>query len=313
MVKRESKDIFIRQNEDDMLDHLKAQRFVYSSAKKYAIAIFLCLTFSPLVINIIISYFVKCEELISLLFFVILILFGLGQFFRCKLKKDKFLAACIQQKFDIYVFNMQEILQKDIKFKTHLKESISNAVRKYKNNGENNFRDWYPKKYSNLPYEQAVFYCQKVNFNWTLKLKHKYCFTLIVFLIITTIIIIINAIMNCSSVNNLILISVTLLPLVSNFSDSYQKLTKDIQILEEILEKIEQTEMEFGSLNNEKLREITEELQEKIFLYRQKAYLIPNWFYKFHKKNFQITEDDSAKEISNQYKPKTKGKNYGKI
>jgi len=311
MAERKSKDIYIRQNEDDMLNLLKAQRLVYSSAKWHIIFLFLCFVFLPLSINIIIPYLPQNSNiLMPLLSSAILVLFVLGHFFRSRLKEKKVLATYIQQKFDTYVFDMQEVYQKYIKFKTHLKENIRNAVRKYENVEEANLENWYS-DYSNLPYEHAVFYCQKENFNWSLKLSNKYRYVLKMFFMLVILIIIINAIINLSSVNHLILILTTLLPLFSHFYDSYQKITKDIQSLRDIVREIEQTEMKLDSLNNEKLNEITKELQEKIFLHRQKAYLIPNPFYRFLRNHFQITEDDSAKDINSQHKPKKK--QYQKI
>jgi len=308
MIKKDSKEIYTRQNEAEMLDLLKAQHFTYSSAKNYAIILFLFLTFFPLVINIITTNFINNETLRSLLYFIILILFVLGLVIRYKLKKKKVLAAYIQQSFDIYVFNMKETYFQ----KTSITEAIIKARQKYQRINEEEFKNWYS-DYSDLPYERAIFYCQKGNYNWTLKLSRKYLITLIITFIVILTIGIINSIVNHSLLSPVFLTLFTLLPIISSFVDSCQKLAKDIQVLKEILSEIEQVEKELDKIDDKKLSEITEELQAKIFLYRQKAYLIPDWFNALNKKDFQNIENEMAKETSKQYKSKLKGSSNEKI
>jgi len=305
------KEIYTRQNEEDMLNLLKAQRAVYSSAKKYAIAIFLCLAFSPLIINTIISYSVEAVEDIEFMSkasLVILISFGVGQFFRYRLKERKFLAACIQQKRDNYIFNTPDICKEHIKLNTHLIDDINNAIRKYKNKKMVKIEYW-NSNFSNLPFEQAIFRCQKESVKWSLKQGKKYLTVLIIAVMLILAIIVVNVIKGHDSLGRTLLFFATLMPLISYFSDSCQKLIKDIFLLTEIFRKTEQIEVDINDFDAEKLKEFTRKRQEEIFLYRQKAYLIPDWFYWRLRDSLQNSTDDSAKEINSQYKSKKRREN----
>jgi hypothetical protein len=310
MDKRESKDIYIRQNEKGMLNHLKAQRFVYLSAKKWITALFFCLILLPFTINIIIN-FVTNDIVISLLCLLSFILFCLGQLIRHIFKKKKFLAAGIQQRFDLYVLDLQDNCRKYIMHKMPNREDVIKALQKYKNKNDKKFLDWYS-DYSKIPYEQTVFHCQKQNMKWTIKLKKGYIILLSVFFAMVLAGLIINSIINRDLLGRFILISLTLLPLFSYFVGGWQKLYKDIVAQKEIFILMQQTEKELNKLSEKKLNEIIEELQVEIYLYRQKAYIVPEWFYNITKKYFQRIENEIAKEISDQYQPKTKGTRNGK-
>ena len=291
-----------------MINFLKAQHFVYASAKKWIAPLFFCMILWPLVINIV-TNFVKNDVFLGLLIVATFIFTGLGYVIRYIYKKKKLLAAGIQQKFDLYVLDIKETCGKYLKQKMPQRECVIKAVKKYESKEDNLFLNWYS-DYSKLPFEQAVFFCQKENLNWTLKLKKVYLIFLICFFTVIFIGIVINSILSSDLLIKFVLILFTLFPLILSFAEGLRKIIKDISCQQEIQEKIKQIETELNKLNGKALNDLSEKLQAEIYMYRQKSYMVPEWFYKITRKKYQNTEDEIAREISEEYKPK--GKRKGK-
>lgn len=107
--------------------------------------------------------------------------------------------------------------------------------------------------------------------------------------------IIINAILQRMEISSLILVISSIFPLFSYFISSFKKLSADITAWEKLYSHIEKIENEIKC--EKEICDEIEELQVEIFSYRQKAYLIPNWFYKMHRKKLQDFEDSYAKMI----------------
>ena len=89
----------------------------------------------------------------------------------------------------------------------------------------------------------------------------------------------------------------SILPLSSYFYNGLKKLSKNIKSQENLYSHIEVIERDLK--NQKAILDEIEELQVEIFEYRKKAYLIPDWFYKFYRNKFQTQEDLYAKHISN--------------
>ena len=306
MNKRESKDIFIRQNEKYPQSCIRTWQYVYRSAKNWVVALFACLVVLPIVVNIVLN-FITNEIAIGVLFVVSFVLLIVGQIIRHIFKQKKFLAAGIQQRFDVHVFDLDNTCRKYLVQKLPSSSLVIAATKKYENKKVKNLENWYS-DYSKLPYEQAVFYCQKENINWTVKLKKAYIIFLAVSLSVLVVGVVINSIVNRDSVFHLLLTLSTLLPLISYFTGGFQKLFNDIKRQREILEKMEQTEKDLNKLSTKQLNDIVEEIQVEIYIYRQKAYMVPEWFYWATRKRFQGVEDETARTASENYKPKDRRK-----
>ena len=163
---------------------------------------------------------------------------------------------------------------------------------KYKDRSNENYKNWYS-DFSSLPYEQAVYQCQKQNIRWDISVRKKYLILLIVIASFLALVVILNAIIQRCEVLSLITILSSIFPIFSYFFNSFKKLTSDISAQKDLYKHIEKIEEKITT-ENEIWNEV-EELQVEIFSYRKKAYLIPDWFHCIFKKDLQESENEFAK------------------
>lgn len=290
----ESKEIFNRQNLPGMISAQKTASYCYLKGKKLAIVLACFLIVLPVIINIVLQL-VNNIVLSSLLIVLSLIDFAIGEIIKKQLAKEKFNGAGMQQYFDEFVFNLKNSSKKYLAPKKLSLEERSKLIKKYEDKDNSPYYDWYS-DYSELPYEQAVYNCQKENIRWDISIRKKYRGFLIILASLATIIITISAILQRMNVLSLVAIIVSIAPLLSYFYSGFKKLNKDITSQQQLYDVIGSIE---GKLKTKKkIWDEIEELQVEIFDYRKKAYLIPNWFYKLYRKKMQTDEDRLAKEIS---------------
>lgn len=291
----ESKEIFNRQNLPGMISAQKTASYCYLKGKKLAVVLACFLIILPIVINFVLQL-VNNIVLSSILIVFSAIDFVIGEIIKKQLNKEKFNGASMQQYFDEFVFKLKNSSKKYLAPKKLSLEDRSKLIRKYEDKDNSPYYSWYS-DYSALPYEQAVYNCQKENIRWDISIRKKYRVFLIIIASLVAILITLSAILQRMNILSLIAIIVSIAPLFSYFYNGFKKLNKDIASQQQLYGIIESIE---GKLKNKKkIWDEIEELQVEIFDYRKKAYLIPNWFYKLFRKNMQIDEDKLAEEISN--------------
>ena len=163
MAKKQN-DIFKRQNEKEMQELIVTQHFTYSNAKVWSTILLFVLVVVPILINIAL-YFNTPDIVTGILAFVSLVLLGIGELIRAYILNQKRLAAMIQQKFDIYVFNINAQCGID-------ENLIAEQVEKYKTKDWNRKKNWY-QGYEDMAKNKAIFYCQKENIDWTGNINKK--------------------------------------------------------------------------------------------------------------------------------------------
>lgn len=293
-MSRDSKSIYLRQNERGMIDAQKVASHCYSLGKRLTIFLALILILFPVGVNIFVLFIdnATVNAILSVLSFVLLVI---AEIIRWQIKKAKFNGAEMQQYFDEYVFSLNNTCKKYLPPSKRLTlTERSKLYNKYKDKSAGPYRNWYA-DYSALPYEQAVYQCQKENIGWDLSIRKKYRIFLMIVVALLGLLIIINAILQRMEISSLILVISSIFPLFSYFISSFKKLSADITAWEKLYSHIEKIENEIKC--EKEICDEIEELQVEIFSYRQKAYLIPNWFYKMHRKKLQDFEDSYAKMI----------------
>lgn len=290
----ESKEIFNRQNLPGMISAQKTASFCYTKGKHLAAILAALLIFIPIAINISIQ-FITNDVISSILIVTSLLDFILGEIIKRQLNKAKFNGAGMQQYFDEFVFNLKNSSKKYLAPKKLSFEERLKLIRKFEDKDNSPFYNWYS-DYSALPYEQAVYNCQKENIRWDISIRKKYRVFLILLASFTAILIVISSILQRMNILSLIAIIFSIAPLLSYFYSGFLKLNKDIASQKQLYDTIVTIEGKLKS--KKKIWDEIEELQVEIFFYRKKAYLIPNWFYKLFRKNMQSDEDNLAIEIS---------------
>lgn len=283
--------ILKRQNEEKSIMMLAAQRQLYENAKfKNNIYSFILLV-GPVLFTIVSTYFFQLKNLITCFNYLMLIIFGLlGIFIEKSIEKDKKLAAFIQQKFDLYIYNMpwnKRIYGED-RDVTH--EIVLYSKKILKNQSKKNkLSNWYTVGSSCKNSTESILSCQKENCNWDIELRKRFRFSSVVIGVILITIIFIISIFNNDSVYNLISKLFLILPILGWIFKTVFSLNENINSLIEVDTKL--------NTNTQKTFEDLEDIQNVIYKHRQAAYLIPDILYNFFRKEDEDTAYKRA-EIS---------------
>ncbi|WP_075167552.1 S-4TM family putative pore-forming effector [Acinetobacter indicus] len=165
--------ILYKQNLDDNLRLLAAQRQSYNEAKfyrsSYRILVFVPFLISFLVIN---SYIDATDQYSVIRFLIDLLVLLVGGFLMNKSSLYQVLGANIQQKFDTNIFGLP--------FEWKIKQDITEIERLYckhkKDENIERLRNWYNDEIQNLAYPKDVLAAQKQNLFWTDSVRKDYIF-----------------------------------------------------------------------------------------------------------------------------------------
>lgn len=284
MAKKQN-EIFKRQNEPEMQQLLVTQHFTYTNAKRWVAVLFCVLVILPVIINIAL-FFSLPNIAVGILSFLSFILLALGELIREHISNQKKLAAMLQQKFDIYVFDMDTNCGID-------ENLIVQQIEKYKNKDWKRKENWY-QNYESLDKYKVIFYCQRENIDWTGNISKKFCNFLIIVITFLFISFIVNLIINNSSIIKILSIAITALPLLSYGFSSYKKIKRDNNELLEIDKFAKEINRRIEEINEDDLSNSVNILQTMIYKFRQSKYLIPDWFESKYHKHLQAVEARKA-------------------
>lgn len=267
------------QNSKEILKALFAQRYLYSRAKKYELAIFILIILNCLIANLCIAYIEEKYVLICAMFILIV------SVILEKIKEKDFeKAAEIQEYIDrkIYGFDIKkhridkysiDELEHIIKFlnlrhkkRAELQQNFSGDSK------EHGVRDWYVGINRNMTKKVAIYKCQIQNTGWDKSNNDTYKKIKILFAV--AILVLIAWAFKVSWYSFLIAI---LEPIVSiiNFSiksKDFEDISKEIKTLE--------NRINIDNINVEDL----EYIQDKIFERRKLGYAVPDFIDKIKSK-----------------------------
>ena len=286
-----SNDINIKQNTEEILLYLFAQKKLYSLSKRTLNIIFL--------VNII-FYILGLSNIIqgSNYFKAIYVIWGIFFYILYDRVSDKIsIAATMQELIDrkLYGFDTYAPFLKEAKLHQTALELKSKFPQEFieqtsRNGKQNGVRDWYS-DVSGVPIEKAIILCQIENSEWETQLRKKFQKLNVLFFVFLLFVYII--VFWDKSVETLI---VKLYPILTIVSDrlsyiyknyKYIKTSKDINdCLYHLYENIEEFTKE-AIINKAK------EIQNCIYERRKNFAPIPNIFYRLNKKKYQ--------SFSNQY------------
>ncbi len=276
--------IFVNQNKPDQQQLIVTQHYVYKNAKRFTFFLLILSVFIPIVFNITLIW-IKNEMITTIFSFVSICLVISSEIIRAFISEKKSTAAQIQQKFDIDVYELDNMYCLN-------DEKVYIAVDKYKNKNLKRKKNWYH-DYSKLDKNIAIFYCQKENIDWTNNLTTKYIKFLIFVVGIMFVVITLNFIIADNSMSDIIALFIIALPLLTYCFSGCVKVHNDNKSLNEIKEyanKIEVLIEENGTVDIKMVKN----LQWMIFYYRKNKHLIPDWFDKVFYKNIASVEKSKA-------------------
>ena len=265
-----------RQNEENSILMLAAQRQVYSEAKKSGKVV--------VGLSVILPFFLACikkfvEEntlLNTIVYMLPLISMVVGIILEKKIKKEKEMAAFIQQKFDIYVYQMpwnKRLFGVD----KNVNPTIVEKSDKYlsKDGARQELENWYTPSVDGFPINKGILECQKENFYWDFGLRKRYKITSISVIGILSIIILGIGIVQDEKLSVLMCRMAFIFPLIQWLNGIVKALNSDINRLEELNNKLYSLE--------EKEMEDLQYIQKDIFEHRKSCSSIPNFFYHIFK------------------------------
>lgn len=278
-----SNGIRFRQNEEQSIEMLAAQRKLYDDAKAVDWISTAFSVWVPFILSILLI-FVSQNSPLEVVFCIVSILsMIISLVVDSFIKKRKDLAASIQQKFDIYVYQMpwnERLFGKNKNLNhaiaEHSKSMMSKADEK------NALYDWYTPMVDEKANNEGILACQRENQWWDVGIRKRYrCACICGMIILVTVVFGMGIIRNEETLKLLWRLAFVV-PMFQWLIDTVKQLNEDIDNLKELDEMIND--------ETSKSMEDLQDIQAKIYEHRKGCFAIPNFFYNIFKDN----DEDNA-------------------
>lgn len=273
-----SNGIASRQNEDNSIAMLAAQRQLYRDAKKCNTVLVALSVWIPFALSVILLFIPENTEwrYASYILSIVSMVFGFA--IDKYIEQKKQLAAFIQQKFDVYVYEMpwdKRIFGRDKnvdhEIATHSKKILNNQQE------QKQLKDWYTPGVDKKNAIDGILACQRENLGWDVGLRKRFKFVSITLIIILFAAIFVMGLWKNERIIELLWRVAFITPMLKWLLDTIKKLNKDISTLQELDNDIN---------NNEtKTMEDLQDIQKVIFQHRKGCYAIPECIYNMFKDN----------------------------
>lgn len=266
-----------RQNSEESLRLLKAQRHLYTLAKRYSTADFSVSV--PLIVSLsLISVFFTGFEVWYA--FASIVVLGVGKAMRSVSDTYREKAAIVQNKFDEAVLDFAPnrfLVGSDVPA-----EEIKSYADNISKADDRELKNWYPVAVAELPLPQARIVCQRANCYWNFKQRKDYLFGLMGLGLIAAILVAGAGLRASSSVEEILLyVAMPALPIISWGLSEIIAQFRAIKDLRGLYDKFEHTleRMHKGKLETEELNLVSMQFQDALFVRRSSDPLVPGFIY----------------------------------
>ena len=265
------------QNRPGNIKMLKAMRHLYSKVGKLTKYYFIFCVLVPIVISFT-KPFISSETyqvlFHSMIAYNLLSLIA-GLCLECIIKKERVLAAKIQQKFDCDVFELQWN-----KYAFGAQPTVEEIDYNAKFSNDEDFINWYDREVYTVDRKLAVIICQRINLTYDVALRKKFlCYLTIISIIILIIILGIAFYEDEGLRSTIVFVAVPLIPVIRWFfstrkanSDNMEKCERIKKIIDDYLEKYRHNGIVFNDID-------LCEIQNCIYEHRKTAFKIPDFIY----------------------------------
>lgn len=273
-----SNGIVKRQNENNSIAMLAAQRQLYRDAKKFNTLSVALSVWIPFALAVILLFIPSNTEWKYASYILSVVSMAFSFIIDKYIEEKKQLAAFIQQKFDVYVYGMpwdKRIFGKDKNIAhevaSHSKKILNNPLEKKK------LKDWYTSGVDEKNIIDGILACQRENFWWDVGLRKRFRFASITLMIILFVVILAMGLWKNERITELLWRLAFIVPMLKWLLDTVKKLNKDISTLQEL----------DGDINNNEIKtmEDLQDIQKVIFQHRKGCYAIPECIYNIFKDN----------------------------
>lgn len=303
------KPIFDIQNESGVILMLAAQRNMYSKIKIMLGISFVVSVLIPITLATV-NFIIKLNPSLNLpKFSTYASIYSLALFFSNLYIMDyisgfKKKAASIQEKIDVYIFNIpwNDFI---VRSKPSQEDISIYGGKELAKNGDGNLHNWYLNSPLNInPILQSLL-CQTKNLGWDIRLKEKTSFSIKVALAISTLLFVVTCFTYDASMSTVITSFVISLP-VFGFAQKYvSENAKSIKNMLELRRDVESKLSTIEAKKNYKKKDIqafTRSVQDSIYNYRSSGNPAPNILHKITR----AKEEDNYNSLFNAYENKLK-------
>lgn len=176
------------------------------------------------------------------------------------------------------------------------KSDLAATVSEYEKADTSSVEDWYS-DYSSLPGEEQVFRCQSENIRWDFDLHKKFRVLQMVLLGAVAVVMFVAFIIADPSFVKLICVLSWFTPIAEYAYSIFMEVGESIALLQEMDNLSAGIEKKLEGNKSRTIKRELIKLQHKIWERRENGFLIPDWFYEWHRKKQQDKEDRIAKVI----------------
>lgn len=279
------KSIFERQNDDILLRCLVTQRKEYSRAKRKMKA-----KRYLVVCSAVVSTLAACsdnENIIALAGLLAVMVPIVSRKLDRKIEQLKKAAAGIQQYIDASLFAPALHIQM-ASFGPFLpKSDIAEIVSKnFAAKDLEAVKNWY-QNYAEFPAPMQVYYCQRENIQWDNNLRENYETFQNIWIGIACFLILVLGLWTGMTVAKFLSILAWGASLIDYLWENHEIINADLQRLKEMRRLCSAFENEGKKQSDQQAQKVLIDIQKKIREHRERAFLIPDMFYKLLKKRHQ--------------------------
>jgi hypothetical protein len=286
-----------KQNTQQQLERLAAQRYLYSRAKS-VLGIQLALDLlSPLVLATIVAFVPGFDAYAAFIGVVAGVTDLLLESYESSHKRR---AADIQEIFDCDVLEL-ECRELQVR-RRPITEIIMEAARDYKPSDPNysDLRDWYPPVVEKIPLYLARLVCQRINCWWDSQLRRRYVGVVVIVLLLLSVSVFAIGLINGLTVAKLFL--AVIFPLFPTFIWAYREIKGQTEAASEKdeLRKYAEELWEDAIHNRLSMEEIDKKsrnLQDEIYYNRRSNPFILDWFFKRLRRKNEEFVNRGAEEL----------------
>jgi hypothetical protein len=270
--------ILTRQNREENINRLCAQKQLYIKAKRIfilqiilAVPVTVLLSLTKVILGLFsvdVSSYVLVYGMSLSLMELLLINLVIND-----LKKT---AAKVQESFDCLVYEME--WNNFIVGKKPSKEVITRNANEFKASGGDvsKLADWYPIEFAHLPLRKSILLCQKTNLNYDISIREAFKKRVLIVAGITLVVLVICTLIGDLSFQDFITrVVASFLPVFILATKIVIENNKTMKNAEELRAAIETLLEDESSITDKALRSV----QDKLYLSRKDGALIPEFFY----------------------------------
>lgn len=260
-----------RQNEENNIAYLAAQRQMYRNAKNWNRTVCICSVILPFVLCVLQIFITHVHMYLYILSITSWAVSGL---LKRKVEEEKRMAAYIQQKFDTNVYQMpwhKYLFETDRNVSGIVAEQSKKILQ---NESEKSaLMNWYTVA-NDIELNEGILACQRENISWDTGLRKRYKTASVGIILFMTVIVFVISLICGENVFCGLFFAI---PLFQWWRDAVDTLDKDIERLDKLDEMV--------NLPGEKKMVDLQMVQREICIHRESCYAIPDFFYKWFKKN----------------------------